>query len=223
MHLSDAGSIMVNTGSGCKSIPWFDWDVWSPWERALTLRTVGTQVFSVVMCCDVGVTWDCRQEGCTTCERGYWRGVGRDQFLPIELDTIIKYPVSLLAATQHVWLGSTWNVSSAKEEVHGLFILDEVEMTNFGRELMWTVFTLTYSQRCAVHRKRHSRYFWRACEWPLLRLCGDLQWNGWRLWEPQGQETPGAPGFIATLASWAEEDWRTLWWSKRPQFSFPPL
>lgn len=29
-------------------------------------------------------------------------------------------------------------------------------------------------------------------------------------WEPQSQETPGVPGFIATSASWAEDDGQTL-------------
>lgn len=38
----------VNTGLVFNSISWFEWDGWSSWERASTLKTIVTQVFSVV-------------------------------------------------------------------------------------------------------------------------------------------------------------------------------
>lgn len=66
----------------------------------------------------------------------------------------------MLAATQHVWLGSTWNVPSAKEEVHGLFILDEVEMASFRRELPCGQFLHRLILKDVMCTESvHSRYF----------------------------------------------------------------
>lgn len=123
----------VKTGLVFNSIPWFEWDVWFSWERSSTLQTSVTQIFNVVCCGDRGGVG--LQTGRRHRVRGYWLGVELVHILPIEPDATTKCFVSVLAVTQHTWLQSTCNVPSAKEVLHGLFVLNEIEMAIGGREL----------------------------------------------------------------------------------------
>lgn len=132
MHISDAGNIMVNTGSGCKSILWFDWDVWSPgkelrpWEQLSHRYLVSSRAVMT----------------------GWCETAGRKAAPPLRvLAWCWAWPVpsnrtwcnnqtSRVCAGSHSTHVARKHLEHAKDEVHGLFILNKIEMASCGWELL---------------------------------------------------------------------------------------